>query len=332
MRNLFIAAAALLCGAGSLRASDLSGFGLAAGGAEAPGVPAPAQSAKPAPAEYAYENLLAARLWRSQGGAPGAADLRSSFLPPRSQGKRNMCNVFAAGALAEFLVYAREQKARPFSEEFLFYNTKCNYTARPELQAYRTEGGLSGYAAVLGLQGGVVDAAAWPFAGNWTNPAPAAPVTDPEVGVPPGDLAAKVLDYKFLPQAVRRSEIKNFITAERRPVVMNLMLYAGAFSKANTAGRLTQPTPEQRKECAAAGSNCGGHVVLLVGYDPAAGDFIFRNSWGAGWGEGGYGRVSEKYVLEDCEACGYLPRLPQLGPAGRAMMVNSAYGWSAELK
>jgi hypothetical protein len=43
------------------------------------------------------------------------------------------------------------------------------------------------------------------------------------------------------------------------------------------------------------------HAVLLVGYrdDPAApggGTFQFRNSWGAGWAQGGYGRLSYAFV------------------------------------
>jgi C1A family cysteine protease len=33
----------------------------------------------------------------------------------------------------------------------------------------------------------------------------------------------------------------------------------------------------------------GGHAVLAVGYDHARRLITFRNSWGAAWGDGGYG-------------------------------------------
>ncbi|CAA9379114.1 MAG: hypothetical protein AVDCRST_MAG75-809 [uncultured Propionibacteriaceae bacterium] len=40
------------------------------------------------------------------------------------------------------------------------------------------------------------------------------------------------------------------------------------------------------------GDLAGGHCVVLIGYDDAAGCWIARNSWGAGWGDGGYFRIA----------------------------------------
>jgi len=44
-----------------------------------------------------------------------------------------------------------------------------------------------------------------------------------------------------------------------------------------------------------------GHAVTLVGYKSATGRledayFIFKNSWGPRWGQGGYGTVSCSYL------------------------------------
>lgn len=41
-----------------------------------------------------------------------------------------------------------------------------------------------------------------------------------------------------------------------------------------------------------------GHAVLVVGYEDAqaGGCLIFRNSWGADWGDGGYGYLPYSYI------------------------------------
>ncbi len=51
--------------------------------------------------------------------------------------------------------------------------------------------------------------------------------------------------------------------------------------------------------------NCGGHQVLLVGYEEKLDSdqeestfFKFKNSWGQDWGESGYGYVSSEYLRQ----------------------------------
>ena len=40
----------------------------------------------------------------------------------------------------------------------------------------------------------------------------------------------------------------------------------------------------------------GGHAVLFCGYDDASQTLLFQNSWGTGWGDGGYGRLPYVYL------------------------------------
>jgi C1A family cysteine protease len=280
--------------------------------------------------EQQYESLLLAPLWKAAHPSSADVDLRSGFSAAKAQGRRNMCNVFAATSLAEFLVNQQENSKSDFSEEFLFYDAKYNYTDRPELRVYKTGGGLGGYVAVLALQGGVVSERDWPFNPSWENPSPAPPVTDSDVGVPPADISNKILGYRFSPLAIRRSEIRDFIISERKPVAINLMVYFGNIDTAT--GRISQPTDAQRLACLSSGRDCGGHVVLLVGYDQARNEFIFRNSWGPKWGDGGYGRVAEKYVLQDCEVCNHMANMGRLDDDDRALVENGVYGWSAVLR
>ncbi|MEI7527715.1 MAG: C1 family peptidase [Elusimicrobiota bacterium] len=281
--------------------------------------------------EYDYEALISAPVWRAApGAAPVRTDLREGFSPARHQGNRNLCSVFSASALAEYLVWKKEGRKPDLSEEFLYYDAKLKFTDKPELQVYKKESGLAGYVAVDALRGGVVAEAEWPFLPRLPAHTPVPPLLDPDVGAPPAGIFGKALGYSFAPQAVRRSEIKDFLMKERRPVAVNMMFY---MDNIGAGGRLSDPTEAQREKCFTTDQgNCYGHVVLFTGYDPAAGELTFRNSWGAGWGDAGYGRMSEKYLLENCEGCHYLPRLASFDQGTRTMVVNSAYGWSAALK
>ena len=40
----------------------------------------------------------------------------------------------------------------------------------------------------------------------------------------------------------------------------------------------------------------GGHAVVAAGYDDALQTFLVRNSWGPGWGLGGYFKIPYAYL------------------------------------
>lgn len=40
----------------------------------------------------------------------------------------------------------------------------------------------------------------------------------------------------------------------------------------------------------------GGHAVMAVGYDQREKRFLVRNSWGSGWGMGGYFTIPFEYL------------------------------------
>ena len=57
-----------------------------------------------------------------------------------------------------------------------------------------------------------------------------------------------------------------------------------------TSGYVPLPQPDD--------SLLGGHAVVCVGYDDSNQQFTFRNSWGSGWGDDGYGFLPYAYVLD----------------------------------
>lgn len=76
----------------------------------------------------------------------------------------------------------------------------------------------------------------------------------------------------------------------------------GSSSSGDVPGSFPQPCPNESVQW--------GHAVVAVGYDDAKkivnqrcnrktkGALLIRNSWGTGWGDGGYGWIPYQYVLD----------------------------------
>ena len=84
------------------------------------------------------------------------------------------------------------------------------------------------------------------------------------------------------------------------PSMFGFTVY-NSISQAATSGKIPYPTTGEKV--------AGGHAVVAVGYDDAmkikntnagaaetTGALLIRNSWGTGWGSGGYGWIPYDYV------------------------------------
>lgn len=67
------------------------------------------------------------------------------------------------------------------------------------------------------------------------------------------------------------------------PVTFGIFLPQTAFDAGGATGAMPELTEEQWR-----GPQAGGHAMLIVGYDLLRRLYLVRNSWGAGWGDGGY--------------------------------------------
>lgn len=79
--------------------------------------------------------------------------------------------------------------------------------------------------------------------------------------------------------------------AEGFPFVFGFAVYESfVSSEVEKTGEV--PMPRAREEF------LGGHAVLAVGYDEQTQRFIVRNSWGKGWGKGGYFTMPFPYLVQ----------------------------------
>lgn len=90
--------------------------------------------------------------------------------------------------------------------------------------------------------------------------------------------------YSRLPLDV--ATIKHAV-GNKLAVVFGMSVYESFMSEAVTSTGVV-PLPKNTEVL------LGGHTMMLVGYDEK--NFIFRNSWGNQWGEGGYGYVPYEYL------------------------------------
>jgi C1A family cysteine protease len=109
------------------------------------------------------------------------------------------------------------------------------------------------------------------------------------------------LDPFLTPKDVLLDRIKTYL-ASGLPSMVGFTVYS-SISQADKTGLIPFPTPGEKI--------LGGHAVDVVGYDneikiknmnvgaqETTGALLIRNSWGTGWGSGGYGWLPYEYVIK----------------------------------
>ena len=98
----------------------------------------------------------------------------------------------------------------------------------------------------------------------------------------------KALTYQRLIQD--QNTMKGCI-AEGFPFVFGITVYESMMSdEVKRTGVMPMPSLTEQV--------LGGHAILAVGYDDDKRMFKFRNSWGDGWGDGGYGYIPYAYLID----------------------------------
>jgi C1A family cysteine protease len=212
------------------------------------------------------------RLERSR---PPAVDLRRFCPPVYDQGKLNSCsaNAIAAALWFEEIKASAPEPWSP-SRLFIYYNER----AREGVVSRNAPASLrDGYKSVAKI--GVCHERQWPYH-------EARFATKPPGRCYRGARSDRVIRYLRLRQELRDFEA---CLAQGYPFTMGISVYE-SFKGKGVARKGIVPMPLRREK------HLGGHALLVVGYDRGRRRFVVRNSWGSGWGLGGYCLMPYAYL------------------------------------
>ncbi len=194
--------------------------------------------------------------WRNVGG-------KNFITPIRDQGGCGSCVAFGSTATVEGTF--RVQRGDPnlvvdLSEAHLFY---CVAKAQG-----RTCGNGWWVAPALdGYKGGIVDEACFPYT-----------AVDQACNLC-SDWQGRLTKITGWHTVASPSDMKTWLSS-KGPLATCFVVYNDFFSY--SSGVYHHVT----------GGVAGGHCVCCIGYDDAQGCWICKNSWGTGWGEGGFFRIA----------------------------------------
>jgi C1A family cysteine protease len=204
---------------------------------------------------------------------PPSANVRNLCSPVEDQGSLGSCTANAWVGLLEFLEFKCQVAFSDLSRLFVYYNERViEGTINEDSGAYLRDG------AKALAQYGVCDEKAWPYIVKKFTKKPCSKQYRDA-------LQRKISVYRRLENI---TDMKACLAAGF-PFVFGFSVYE-SFESEEVArtGNANLPGPTEQL--------LGGHAVMAVGYDDATGRFTIRNSWGSGWGEGGYFTLPYAYM------------------------------------
>jgi hypothetical protein len=232
----------------------------------------PAEGA-PAPEATAFDEVaLGSR------GEGDVFDLREQCPPCYRQGKLGSCTANALAFAYEFDEHGlSDERFRP-SRLFIYYNERAMEKSIANDKGAQISDGVKTME-----KEGVCPENMWPYdIAKFADRPPQTCYEDAQLH--------KVTHAKSIQQTI--PQLKAALVETKRPFVFGFVVYASFETKEVAAnGVMPMPAEDEKK--------LGGHAVAAVGYDDGRQAFIVRNSWGDGWGDGGYFYMPYSFISSD---------------------------------
>jgi C1A family cysteine protease len=215
---------------------------------------------------------------RKAGPLPKSVDLRSGCPAVYDQGDLGSCTANAIAAAVEF-DQRKQGIAQPFTPSRLF----IYYNERALEGTISTDSGAmlrDGIKAVAG--DGACPESMWPYVEDVFADMPPAPCF--KIGK-----LHPAVNYSRVSQDLRTMKA---CLAAGYPFVLGFTVYE-SFESDDVAHTGVVQLPDVSE------TSMGGHAVMAVGYDDPSGRFLVRNSWGVGWGMGGYFTIPYAYLTDE---------------------------------
>ncbi|WP_457593228.1 C1 family peptidase [Hydrogenimonas sp.] len=224
---------------------------------------------------------------------PGSVDLRQWCSPVENQGALGSCTANAAAGVVEY--YERRAFGRHINASRLFI-----YKATRDLMRVTGDTGawLRNTMGALTLAG-VAPEKYWPYDISKFDVEPPAFV----YAVADNYEALRYFCHDPIGQNISKATVLARVKLYLAYGIPSMFGFFGfdSFNHSNVRGGIPFPCPGERAKW--------GHAIVAVGYDDnkkikntrcnktTKGAFLIRNSWGAGWGDHGYGWLPYEYVL-----------------------------------
>ena len=207
---------------------------------------------------------------------PPKVDLSAQCPGVYDQGQLGSCTANAIGAALEFDQIKQKEQAFTPSRLFIYYNERAM-----EGTVNSDAGGQIRDGVKSVNQQGAPPETDWPYDITKFAEKP------PQKAYDDAAQHESVLYQRLTPIL---GQLKGCL-ASGFPFVLGFVVYE-SFDSQQVAQTGEASLPQAGEQ------QIGGHAVLAVGYDESQQRFLIRNSWGAGWGMGGYFTLPYPYLLQ----------------------------------
>jgi C1A family cysteine protease len=216
------------------------------------------------------------QLTRSVSALPPSADLRSECPAVYDQGDLGSCTANAIGAAIEFDQMKQKLAASTPSRLFIYYNEREIEGTVDTDSGAQIRDGIKSVAS-----DGACPEAMWGYVAEKFSVRP----------------PAACYQYAKLHPAVQYDRLTQdaghlkACLAAGYPFVFGFTVYESFEGNAVAKSGILQMPSSTENEV-------GGHAVMAVGYNDSVQRFLVRNSWGSGWGVGGYFTIPYGYLTD----------------------------------